>query len=53
VLVRRLGQPESSAVAYTLGLAYHLDDYLDDDAARFAAEFPQVYQVGVGWVCRE
>lgn len=43
--MRRLGEPEGSAVKLKLGLNYHLDSYLDEDSKRFAAEFPQIFQV--------
>jgi hypothetical protein len=45
VIVRRLGQHEDEAVVTNLGLNYHLDSYLDEDSKRFAAEFPQCFQV--------
>lgn len=44
VVVRRLGQPESSAKRVTLGINYHLDSYLDEDEQRFAEEFPNLFQ---------
>ena len=50
VIVRRLGQHEDETVVLNLGLNYHLDSYLDEDSKRFAAEFPQCFQVG-GGVC--
>ena len=45
VIIRRLGEPESQSVVVNLGLNYHLDSYLDEDQQRFAAEFPQCFQV--------
>lgn len=45
IVVRRLGEPEDSAVRSNLGLNYHLDSYLDEDNKRFAEEFPQIFQV--------
>jgi hypothetical protein len=46
VILRRLGDAEEDAITLNLGLNYHLDSYLDEDSRRFAAEFPQVFQVG-------
>jgi hypothetical protein len=46
VILRRLGDAEDDAITLNLGLNYHLDSYLDEDSRRFAAEFPQVFQVG-------
>jgi hypothetical protein len=45
VIMRRLGESEDKAITLNLGLNYHLDSYLDEDSRRFAAEFPQVFQV--------